>query len=178
MHAAVERTLITKRLALEPLLPSHARELFSGLQDERIYRYHAGVPPRSVDELEQRYRAWSTRHSPDGTQRWLNYAVRLLADQAYVGWVQATVDSGGCATIGYDFFSAHWRHGYATEACGELLRFLRQELRVGRFAAVADSENVASIKLLERLGFMRVASGASQDMPGRLDLRYELACGL
>jgi [ribosomal protein S5]-alanine N-acetyltransferase len=172
MSDAMERTLVTARLALEPLLASHARMLFSKLQDIRLYRYHAGEPPRSIDELERRYRTWSVRHSPDGSQRWLNYAVRSLGDGDYVGWVQATIDDGQ-ATLGYDIFPPNWSRGYATESCRELVRFLRDDLGIARFAANADAENLASIRLLERLEFVRVSSGPSEDMPGRTDLRFE-----
>lgn len=167
-----ERVVETKRLALEPLVPSHARRLFAHLQDERLYRFYAGEPPASVEALERRYAAWATRTSPDGAQTWLNYAVRLR-DGGYVGWVQATM-SGDVATIGYDVFPPFWRRGYGKEACAELVRALREEHGVSRIIANVDTENVASCRLLEALGFPQVWTGPSEDMPGHADFRYEL----
>ena len=167
-----ERALTTPRLVLEPLLPAHAQPLFPHLHDDRLYRYHTGRPV-SVSQLEERFQKWVARRSPDGSQTWLNYAVRR-ADGAYVGWVQATI-AENAATIGYDIFPTYWRQGFAKEACRELIRTLFIERKVKRINAVVDDENVASIGLLETLGFARVWTGPSEDMPGRKDRRYELS---
>lgn len=168
----LERILFTRRLLLEPLLPAHARRLFEHLQDSRLYRFHAGEPPASIEELERLYESWATRTSPDGAQTWLNYAV-ARTDGVYVGWVQATI-AGDVATIGYDTFPEFWRRGYATEACAELVRALCHEHGISNIVAVVDTENAASIRLLEGLGFRHVWTGRSADMPGRQDRRYEM----
>jgi len=168
----LERALITERLVLEPLLPSHAPHFFAFLQDRRLYRYYAGRPPSSVAELEQRYLIWAQRMSADRSQTWLNYALRDRKE-GYVGCVQATV-ADSVATIGYDVFPAFWKRGYAGEACRDLIRALRAEHGVETVVAVVDVENAASIRLLERLGFSRVWTGPSDDMPGHQDHRYEL----
>ena len=154
------------------MIPAHAALLFEGLQDERLYRYYAGHPPATLEELEKRYEGWSTRRSPDGTQIWLNYAVRR-DDGAYVGWVQASIADAG-ATIGYDIFPEFWRKGYGKAACAALIGILAEEYRVQRIGATVDEGNVASIRLLESLGFSPVWTGPSDDMPGRTDRRYEM----
>lgn len=163
--------MTTARLTIEPLVRSHARLLFHGLQDDRLYRFHAGGPPASIEELERKYDVWAKRASPDGSQVWLNYALRR-ADGQYVGWIQATL-AGDVATIGYDIFPDFWRQGYATEACAELISLLSASGPVCRIAAVVDTENVASTKLLERLGFALVWTGPSEDLPGCRDHRFE-----
>lgn len=168
----LERVLSTSRLILEPLLPAHAGQLFPHLSDDRLYRYHAGRPA-NVAQLEERFQKWVARRSPDGSQIWLNYAVRRV-DGPYVGWVQATVGDN-VATIGYDIFPPFWRQGYAKEACRELIRALFLEHKVKRVDAVVDDENVASIALLATLGFALAWTGPSEDMPGRKDRRYELS---
>lgn len=168
----LERALSTPRLLLEPLLPAHARELFPNLSDERLYRFHAGRP-ENVEQLEERFEKWIARASPDGSQTWLNYALRR-ADGTYVGWVQATI-AQDVATIGYDIFPPFWRQGYAYEACGELIRVLFTDHAVTRVDAVVDVENSASIGLLDKLGFTRAWTGPSEDMPGRADHRFELS---
>jgi len=104
---------------------------------------------------------------------WLNWAVRR-DDGTYVGWTQATIIGVG-AIIGYDIFAEHRRNGYAREACVAMLAFLKDECGVGSARAIVDVENTASIKLLESLGFFRVLTGSSEDMPGRLDHRYEIS---
>lgn len=165
-----ERILGTPRLMLEPLRPSHAALLFEGLSDPRLYVYHAGRP-QSAESLMLRFTQLATRRSPDGSETWLNWALRLK-DGTYVGWVQATIVSE-TAIVGYDIFAEHWRNGYAREACVAMLGFLKKNCGVELARAIVDVENTASIKLLESLGFQRVWTGASEDMPGRLDHQYE-----
>jgi [ribosomal protein S5]-alanine N-acetyltransferase len=170
--ADLEQVLSTDRLTLEPIVPLHARRLFDQLADDRLYRFHGGRPASEAD-LKRRFEKWLARKSPDGSQTWLNYALKRKEDGSYVGWVQATI-SGNVATIGYDIFAEHWRQGYAREACSKLVRSLFQEHGVSSVVAVVDTENVPSVRLLEVLGFMRAWTGPSEDMPGRQDHRYEL----
>jgi len=165
-----ERVLTTERLRLEPLVAAHARQLFEPLRDERLYRYEGLDPPVSIGELEARYSALESRRSPDGSEGWLNWTVRLR-DGTFVGRVQATVRSDH-TIIGYDIFVPHWRKGYGKESCSAMLDFLEQE-GVTLFRAFVDTENVASIALLESLGFRRVWTGPSEDLPGRTDYRFE-----
>lgn len=61
------------------------------------------------------------------------------------------------ARIGYTLSRAHWKKGYASEAAARLLDFFFHELAVHRVVADCDTENTASVHLLERLGFRREA---------------------
>jgi len=169
-----EAVLVTPRLYLEPLTREHAARLFSGVQDPLLYRYYAGAPPQSLDDLVRQYAAWETRKSPDGSETWLNYAVRTK-EGAYVGWVQATI-RGDAATIGYDIFSPFWSRGYGSESCAELVRLLRTVQSIKSIKAVVDTENLPSIRLLEKLGFTHTYTGPSEDLPGRRDFHYEMPC--
>jgi [ribosomal protein S5]-alanine N-acetyltransferase len=166
-----ERALETPRLILEPLVSAHAAKLFEPLQDARIYVYESLTPPESAKMLEARYALLAARRSPDGSQIWLNWAVRRKTGE-YVGTVQATIEAPR-AMIGYDFFPPFWKRGFAREACAEVVRVLTTEFGIQKIEAVVDVENAASIKLLEALGFSRVWTGPSDDMPGHTDHRYE-----
>jgi len=161
--------LATERLRLEPLKPSHARALFEPMRDERLYRYEAQRPPKSEAGLERRFERLAVGR--DGSQLWFNWAVRGK-DGPYVGLVQATVD-GKSAVIGYDIFPAYWRQGYGKEACSAVIERALRDLGVTLVKAIVDIENQASIALLESLGFKRVWTGPSDDMPGHTDHRYE-----
>ena len=165
-----ERLLHTSRVVLEPLLPTHAAALFAGLSDARLYQYHAGRP-QSLEALELRFTQLATRRSPDNSEVWLNWAIRRH-DGVYVGWIQATV-ANDVAIVGYDIFPDHWRNGYATGACRAVIEVLKSEYHVSLVRAVVDVENIASIGLLKSLGFVKVWTGKSGDMPGRIDHLYE-----
>jgi RimJ/RimL family protein N-acetyltransferase len=117
----------TARLKLEPLRVEHAGEMADVLADPRLYEYVGGVPPSTV-QLEARYARQLAGHSPDGRHGWLNWIVRERATGAAAGTVQATltmVDGRPEAETAWVIGSAHQRRGYATEAAGAMVEWLR-----------------------------------------------------
>jgi len=151
-----EARLETPRLFLEPILPAHAARLNDQLQDERLYRFIPQDPPASLRALEDRYDFLSARRSPDRREAWLNWAMRERSSGDYAGTLEATVHDNRAATVAYTVFVPHQRRGFAAEACGRLLDHLFEDYRVGVVAAEIDTRNVASIALVESLGFERV----------------------
>lgn len=143
----------TERLRLEDLTPEHAEKLFDGLQDPSLYAFIDDEPPPSLDWLRARYERLATRRSPDGRERWLNWAIRIHRTGDYAGYVQATVRQDGTALLGYVLFGTAQGRGYGTEAVEATLRHLAAHERVAEARASVDPENAKSIALLERLGF-------------------------
>ncbi len=152
----------TARLCLEPLVRQHAAAFYPLLQDERIYQFIPQTPPGSLEELERRYELLERRASPDGEEKWLNWALRLRSNQHYIGQLQATVLGDGTGLISYQLLSVYWGQGYAHEACTWLLRELAT-MNVDVVRAEVDTRNLASIRLLDRLGFKRVRFTANAD---------------
>ncbi|MCM1158603.1 MAG: GNAT family N-acetyltransferase [Bacteroidales bacterium] len=58
------------------------------------------------------------------------------------------------ASIGYKFDAAYHGHGYAWEACQAAIPIMFSQYRIHRLEARVATDNVASIRLLERLGFL------------------------
>jgi RimJ/RimL family protein N-acetyltransferase len=54
--------------------------------------------------------------------------------------------------IGFAFLPAHWSRGYAYEAATAILNFAKADLGFKRILATTRPENVASQRLLEKLG--------------------------
>ena len=177
-----EKTLETQRLLIEPLLPEHAPLLHESLTDERLYRFIPTEPPESVGVLETRYRKLASRRSPDGSEAWLNFAVRLRqgrtrAGAAYVGTLEATVYPDRAAHVAYSVFVPFWDRGYAKEGCARLLEYLIEDYGVRVVTAEMDTRNAASVALAEALGFERVGMTRGADhFKGSVsdEYRYEL----
>lgn len=91
--------------------------------------------------------------------KWFQAAVELKSTQEMIGDVAFHIkkDDERQALIGYSLARPFWRHGYAFEAVSELLRYLFSELDLHRLIAECDVDNMASWKLLEKLGFRREA---------------------
>jgi RimJ/RimL family protein N-acetyltransferase len=91
-----------------------------------------------------------------------NMAVRL--EQTLIGDVYCKLDAAGQqAEIGYSFAPAFQGQGYASEAVRGLLEHLFAVLGLHRVYAITDPRNLASIKLLERLG-MRLEGHMKQSL--------------
>ena len=146
------RAFSTRRLRLEPQVAAHAAEMFTVLSDPAIYQFE-NEPPVSVEWLADRYARLESRHSPDGSEAWLNWVVRL-GDGELVGTVQATVMADdGLALVAYELGSRHWRQGIGREAVAGLLDELVLQYGATHFAAILKSANFRSAGLLRGLGF-------------------------
>lgn len=145
------RAIVTREFTLEPQVVAHAEEMFRVLADPAIYEYE-NEPPASIDWLRDRFRKLETRVSPDASEEWLNWVIRLPKSQL-AGYVQATVHADGHAAIAYVLDSAHWGRGLAGRAVQAMLDELGERHEVRRFTAVFKRENLRSIRLLKRLGF-------------------------
>lgn len=159
LNTATRMTPIhTERLLLEPLGPSHAEEMFPVLSDPAIYEWLDYGAPASVEYLRALYARLEAGRSPDGSEVWLNFLVRLNGGQA-IGYVQATVYPGHKAYVGYVLASLFWGKGYAAEAMTALLTHLAREHPTPVTIAVIEDGNVRSAALLRRLDFIAAAAG-------------------
>jgi RimJ/RimL family protein N-acetyltransferase len=154
------RAVLGEGLGLEPQVAAHAEAMFAVLSDPAIYAFE-GEPPRSVDWLRARFERLATRCSPDGTQQWLNWVIRL-PDGSLAGFVQAGVTTDGRATIAYVLDSAHWGQGIARRAVEAMIAELVVRHGARQLFAVLKRANRRSMALLERLDF----SPLPADAPG------------
>lgn len=147
--------LYTARLALEPIVESHATELCELLSEPSL---HAFVPyePISLEKQKERCQKWSKRCSTDGTELWLNWAARKIDTQQVIAHFQAGVKEDRIATIGYVVARNYHRQGIATEGLQAVFKYLREALAVREVKAWSDTRNQASHALARKLGMKKV----------------------
>jgi len=150
------RALPADGLTLEPQTAAHAEAMFAVLSDPAIYEYE-NEPPASLAWLRERFARLESRRSADGSQRWLNWVIRL-PDSQLAGYVQATVYPDGHAAVAYELARAYWGRGIARRAVEAMIAELAAHYRVRTLTAVLKRENRRSLRLLERLGFALVSS--------------------
>jgi len=167
----------TVNLRLEPLRKEHAVLLFALLSDAQLYALMPEQPPRSLHALEKRYTMLETRKNSDGTEHWLNWVIFDRGAQSPLGTFQATVRDDAPSDIAYIIFSAHWRKGIAREAGAGAIDHVFNRYPTPMLAANMDTRNVASMKLVESLGFTRTAFIPNADTFKGMtsdEYRYEL----
>ena len=152
---AINVTIATPRLRLEPLDGRHAAPLFDGMRDPAIYEWISLPPPTDLEQLRARWSRVALRPLTGVPVLDFVWAVQRVADGAWIGRVDAEITAPDVATnVGYVIIPAYWRQGYATEAVTALSEHLRHHGAVRQHATVTLG-NEASCRVLERAGFVR-----------------------
>ncbi|WP_319582066.1 GNAT family protein [uncultured Pseudodesulfovibrio sp.] len=88
-----------------------------------------------------------------GEDKW-QFAIFLDGELAgSCGTIRGTDVEAHTATVGYWLSPAHWGQGLATEAVGELVRFMRDQTVIEQLTATCFGWNPASRRVLEKTGF-------------------------
>ena len=143
----------TERLLLQRLRYEDAEEIF----------YAYASKPQAT-----RFLSWATHQSVDETRKYLDNAVERWnsgTDYAYsirlkngvlIGSI-GIVNDDGKIQFGYVISPVHWGNGYTTEACLRLLSIVKSTSGLYRIGTFVDAENVASIRVLLKCGFIEEA---------------------
>jgi RimJ/RimL family protein N-acetyltransferase len=147
-------TLRTARLLLRPFGDEDAAALFALQSNGHVLRYW-DAPAWSDPSHALGFIAACRQMADEGTG--VRLAVERLSDGRFIGWCTSNRWNPGhrSASLGYCFDDAAWGHGYATEATGVLLTWAFDHLDMNRVQAETDTRNLASARVLEKLGFVR-----------------------
>lgn len=83
----------------------------------------------------------------------------LLKNGTYIGYVQAVPFDDGTWEVGYHIGANYTRHGYATEAVKAFLPVIMPKLGISQIAGICLADNKASVKVMERCGFIKEYTG-------------------
>ena len=96
------------------------------------------------------------------------WAIHKKDDQQFIGWCglkhRADLDE---IDLGYRFIKTAWGKGYASEAAWHTLDHGFNTLHLKIITGRAHIENIASIKVLEKIGMKFVGEGIVDDCPVR-----------
>jgi [ribosomal protein S5]-alanine N-acetyltransferase len=145
--------LHTARLRLRPFTDADADALFALHSSAYVLRYW-DAPPWNERARAERFVAASRQMADEGTGARL--AMDRVSDGVFIGWCSLTRWNPDfrSASLGYCLSDAAWGHGYATEGASALLQWAFDTLDLNRVQAETDTRNVASARVLEKLGFV------------------------
>lgn len=107
-------------------------------------------PAESVERLEAML-ALSAQREPLGVWG----AWDTAGDDGFVGWLMLLDTGLGSPELGFMLPQRAWGRGWATHLAGALLHYGHVTLRLDTIVARTDADNVASQRVLEKLGFER-----------------------
>ncbi|CAH8771079.1 GNAT family N-acetyltransferase [Paenibacillus dendritiformis] len=146
--------LETERLLLRAMEERDCSDIFDLYSLEEVVRY---TPLEAFQSIQDVIREW-------------NWHQEIFAEQSGLRWVIEDKSSakviGTCGflqyekahrrtELGYDLAPPYWGRGVMTEAAQRVLSFGFRDIGVNRIEAKIDPENIASERLLLRLGFQK-----------------------
>jgi RimJ/RimL family protein N-acetyltransferase len=145
--------LETERLLLRPFNVDDL-DAVHGLESRPDVMRYLYWEPRTRDELRVSLEGRLKMTAIDEEGGALRLAVLLKDSRELIGDMSLSLRSREHrqGEIGFMFHPTHQGHGYATEAGAAVLRVGFETLGLHRIAGSCDARNVASARLMERLG--------------------------
>ena len=146
-------TFETSRLRLRPPVVADAAAIFDAYtQDAQVARYTSWSPHRSLDET----RKFLEEYCEAG---WKAGAVfSWLITTSGGGYAAGMIDfrlSACRAEVGYVLAQRYWGDGLMTEAARAVVDWVIAQPEIHRVWATVDLENVASQRVLEKVGMVK-----------------------
>ncbi len=139
----------TERLVLRPPRLSDAESIFRAYaQDAEVTRYVVWRPHKSVQETE-RFLADRVASLEKGAQ--FPWVITRREGSELIGMVEIRINDFK-ADVGYVVARPFWGKGVATEALLPVVEWAQRQQSIYRVWALCDAENVASARVLEKVG--------------------------
>lgn len=149
----------TTRLILRPLTHADAETAYYGWTgDVEVAKYVSWLPHHSIEDAIEWLREIEWKQDDAG---------KIVPSDNYIwGFVLKETGelfgSGGLIweescqlfQVGFNIMKSHWNHGYTTEAMKAILDFSVKCLGIKRIAGGHAKENLASARVIEKLGFV------------------------
>ena len=149
--------LLTTRLVLRRFAPTDAPALAGYRSIPEVARFQGWEAPYPLERAEA-FVAWLAEHDPDDPGEWYQIGIaeranpdRLIGDCGF----RPRSDEPAVVDVGFTLHPGMQGRGYATEAVGEVVRYLFEDRRKHKLCADCDTRNDASWRLMERVGFVR-----------------------
>ena len=163
--------LETDRLLLRPMTVDDLRDYHEYTSNSELLRYDY-PEHESIEESLESLVTWNLSQ-PLG-----RYGIELKADNRLIGNISLRVNAeeDTVAEIGYTLHPAYHAKGYATEAAQALLRLAQQIPTIKTVVGHVDNRNLASIRVLEKLGMELVSETDKINLRGEniISRKYEI----
>lgn len=146
--------LHTERLVLRKLRPSDAERMFAMRSDPQVMRYVNRPMATSVDDAVALIALINARIT---AQEAIHWALTRKGEDTFIGLIGfwRLVKEHHYAELGYTLMQEAWGKGYASEAIASVVDLGFSTLGFHRVEAITRPANTASMRVLEKNGFVR-----------------------
>ena len=142
-----------QQVALRPLRLGDDLPVFEYASDPEVTRFLPWHPAPSLDTVRSFLLQQIARRRRGESYA---FAIELIPSKTVIGSTDLMgLDhaEGGCVELGYILGRTFWGRGLMTEAAKLTVDVAFDELSVGRLEAFADTQNIGSCRVLEKVGF-------------------------
>jgi ribosomal-protein-alanine N-acetyltransferase len=156
---AMQAYIETERLILRELLPIDAQGMFELDSDAEVHRFLGNQPVKTIEESGETISFIRQQYIDFNIGRW---AVIDKVTSDFMGWagLKFMTDSrnghSNFYDVGYRLIKRYWGKGYATEAAIASIKYGFDVLELNAIYGMADVENVASQKALQKSGLIYI----------------------
>ena len=156
IHLNGSPVLTTERLVLRDLRPSDAEEVFALRSDPRVMEHVNRPLARTMDDASALITLINGMVAANDAVQW---AITAKDDDTFIGLIGfwRIVKEHHYAELGYMLAHDQWGRGYISEAIAAVVPFGFSTLDFHRVEAITRPQNAASIRALEKNGFVQEA---------------------
>ena len=146
--------LNTERLILRKLVSSDDHQIFALRSNEKINRYLGRKLCGSIDEAKDFIQLIESNIQKNDSLYW---AITLIESNELVGTICLYNFSpiNSAAEIGYELLPEFQGRGIMQESVALVIKYAREEIKLASIEAYPHSDNINSLKLLEKLNFRK-----------------------
>lgn len=145
----IKKVIETNSLYLRELTVADAENFYLLNADEDVIKYTGDKAFDSIKDAK----SFLENYNPYQEYGYGRWAVIAKSNEEFLGWCglkySPEIDE---VDVGFRFFKKHWNKGFATESAKACIEYGFENLNLKTIVGRAMEANVASIKVLEKLG--------------------------
>ena len=154
----MEKAIETNRLIITKFTHDMAQAVHQNSLDEDTRRFLPDEVFETVEDAAETIDFLMSQY--EGADGPFVYPIITNDGGKNIGYVQLCQIDDGSWEIGYHIAKQFTGHGYATEAVKAFLPVMAQKLNIKEVYGICLAENTASVRVLEKCGFVQVYQGA------------------
>ncbi len=169
--------ILTDRLDLTNFKKEYAEEFTKALKDPRIFEYLPESVP-DLDDIKKLIKWFIERDFKNIKNGFVgtNLVICLKKPKKIIGWcrLQPFDPLPDKKEIFFGLSPDYWNNGYMTEAASAVLKYGFKELDLEEIVAGVKPDNIASIKVLEKIGltFRKIITDVSKGSEFYLGMHF------
>lgn len=144
--------IITDRLRLREITRADAQNIYDILSHPEVVKYDSFERFTSINQAEDLIKIFDEKFRERKAIFW---GISYKEEERLIGFCKLEIDIPEVrGDYGYDLNFNYWNKGIMTETLNTVVNFAVYQLNINRLEANVSIENIASIKVLKKCGFI------------------------